>query len=292
MLRNKDVWISHGKDVEDAGKHLPGSYNHKPCNIAEKINTQYKTWEFQLYTFGITSALLYGILPLTSKYWSHYCMLVCRFQTMCQHSITQQQLMDAYALLCSWELDFERLYYQCQESHIHFIRPTVHLVTHLVTEAIQKSPPLCYAQWTMERTIGNLGQEIQQPSKPFANLAQEGVRHCQINALLSIMPELDTPPKGLPYGAEDLGDGYMLLRKCSRYPTLPDNNIAHHISAFLPPGQTIPHIQKWSRLLLPNGQVARSLWREVLKAPEQLRISCNVKVCPIPTESTTFIYSL
>ncbi|KIK97213.1 hypothetical protein PAXRUDRAFT_85573, partial [Paxillus rubicundulus Ve08.2h10] len=53
----------------------------------------------------------------------------------------------------------------------------------------------------MEYTIGNLGQEIQQLSKPFANLVQEGVRHCQVNVLLSMVPELDVPPKGLPHGA-------------------------------------------------------------------------------------------
>ena len=168
VLRNKDLWISHRKGVEDAGKHLPGSYDCKPCNIAEKINTQYKTWEFQLYMFGIAPALLYGVLPL--KYWSHYCMLVHGFQTMYQHSITQQQLVDAHAPLCSWELDFEQLYYQCKESCIHFVRPAVHQVTHQVTKAVQKGPLLCYAQWTMEHTIGNLAQEIWQPSKPFANL--------------------------------------------------------------------------------------------------------------------------
>jgi hypothetical protein len=43
VLRNKAVWIAHGKDVEDAGRHLPSSYDRKPRNIAEKINTQYKT---------------------------------------------------------------------------------------------------------------------------------------------------------------------------------------------------------------------------------------------------------
>jgi len=30
VLRNKEVWIAHGKDVEDAGSHLPGSYDCKP----------------------------------------------------------------------------------------------------------------------------------------------------------------------------------------------------------------------------------------------------------------------
>jgi hypothetical protein len=205
-------------------------------------------------------------------------MLVRGFQIMCQHSITQQQLVDTHSLLCSWEHNFEQIYYQQKESRIHFVRPAVHQVTHLVTEAIQKGPPLCYAQWTMERTIGNLGQELRQPSKPYANMAWEGVRRCPVNALLSMMPELDTSPKGLPNGAKDLGDGYALLRKHARYPTLPDNNIAHQIAALLPPGQPMPHIQKWSCLLLPNGQIARSLWREALEAPDQLRISRNVKV--------------
>lgn len=37
VLRDKDIWILHGKDIEDADKHLPGSYDHKPCNIAIKI---------------------------------------------------------------------------------------------------------------------------------------------------------------------------------------------------------------------------------------------------------------
>ncbi|KAG1809096.1 uncharacterized protein BJ212DRAFT_1209769, partial [Suillus subaureus] len=63
----------------------------------------------------------------------------------------------------------------------------------------------------MKQTIGNLGQEIWQPSNPYTNLSKEGVQHCQVNTLLSIMPELDKPPKGLLMGVIDLGDGYALL---------------------------------------------------------------------------------
>ncbi|KIJ59747.1 hypothetical protein HYDPIDRAFT_100063, partial [Hydnomerulius pinastri MD-312] len=74
-------------------------------------------------------------------------------------------------------------------------------------------PPICYAQWTMEQTIGNLGQEIQQPSKPYANLVQEGLCRCKVNSLLSTMPELDNPPKEHPHRSINLGDGYVLLRK-------------------------------------------------------------------------------
>jgi hypothetical protein len=211
VLKDGDTWSAHGKEVERAGPYLPGSFDRKPRNIAEKINTSYKTWEFQLYTFGLGPALLYNLLP--QKYWLNYCKLVRGFQIMCQHQITAEELRDAHALFCSWENEFELIYYQRKEDRLHFIRPCVHQVCHLVPETIRKGPPICYAQWTMERTIGNLGQEIRQPSNPYANLAREGVRRCKVNTLLSAMPELDEPPKGLPQGAVDLGDGYALLRK-------------------------------------------------------------------------------
>jgi len=132
----------------------------------------------------------------------------------------------------------------------------------------------------MERTIGNLGQEIRQPSQPYANLSQEGVRRCKVNTLLSIMPELDEPPKGLPYGAVDLGDGYVLLRKRDRYASYPTGESAQAIAAFfgLGDGHQLPRIQRWARLQLPNGQIARSAWRETLKPLEKTRMSRNVKV--------------
>jgi hypothetical protein len=68
----------------------------------------------------------------------------------------------------------------------------------------------------MECTIGNLGQEIHQLSNPYANLSQEGLQCCQVNTLLSVLLELDKPPKGLPAGSVDLRDGYALLCKCDQ----------------------------------------------------------------------------
>ena len=83
-------------------------------------------------------------------------------------------------------------------------------------------------QFTMERTIGNLGQEIQQPSNPFANLAQHTVQWSQVNALKSIYPELD--PKSrlqLPKGAVDVGEGYIVLRPQDRHPVkIPEHSVA------------------------------------------------------------------
>ncbi|KAG2073319.1 hypothetical protein BDR04DRAFT_1116451 [Suillus decipiens] len=148
VLCDGDGWIAHRKAVEATGPYLPGSFDRKPQNIAEKINTDYKPWEFHLYTFGLGPALLYNILP--EPYWLNYCKLVCGFQIRSQHSLTAEELTDAFILLGTWEQEFETLYYQLREDHLHF--------------TVQKGLQICYAQWMMEHTIGNLSQEIQQPS--------------------------------------------------------------------------------------------------------------------------------
>jgi hypothetical protein len=210
VLRSDRAWQAHGKALEATGRFLPGSYDRKPRNIAEKLTSGYKTWEFQLHTFGLGPALLYGILP--DRYWMNYCKLVRGFQILFQHRITSADLVSAHVLLCNWEREFEEIYYQLREDHIHFVRPCVHQVVHLTRETVLKGPPICYAQWTMERTIGNLGQEIRQPSNPYANISQEGARRCKVNALLATVPELDPPPPQIPSTSIDLGEAYIRVR--------------------------------------------------------------------------------
>ncbi|KIK17037.1 hypothetical protein PISMIDRAFT_635038, partial [Pisolithus microcarpus 441] len=275
VLADEEVWHAHGDAVEQAGHYLPTSYDRKPRNIADKINTHYKTWEFQIYIFTLAPILLYSVLP--TSYWANYCKLVRGFQIMCQSKLTMAQLVDAHTLLCSWEREFELIYYQLLEDRIHFVRPCVHQVVHLVSEAVHKGPPICTAQWTMEHTIGNLGEQIRQPSKPYANLSHEGVRWCQVNSLLSIMPELDSSNTGLPYSSVDLGDGYTLLHKRSKHSVTLRGGEAIAISQFLGPGHVVPRIKKWARLCLPNGQIARSAWRESLRPAEQIHMSRNIK---------------
>ncbi|KIK15155.1 hypothetical protein PISMIDRAFT_16720 [Pisolithus microcarpus 441] len=63
IFHDEEVWAAHGQAVEDTGGSVPGSFDRKPRNIADKINTDYKTWEFHLYIFCLAPALLYSILP-------------------------------------------------------------------------------------------------------------------------------------------------------------------------------------------------------------------------------------
>jgi hypothetical protein len=64
--------------------------------------------------------------------------------------------------------------------HDHVISP----------EVTRLGPPICSSQWTMEHTIGNLGEEIWQLSNPYANLSQRGLLRCQVNALKAMILNL------------------------------------------------------------------------------------------------------
>jgi hypothetical protein len=219
VLGTDQAWKAHGKAVEDTGPHLLGSFDCKPHNIADKLTSGYKTREFQLYTFGLGPVLLYGLLP--DLYWRNYCKLVCGIQILCQHRITNADLVSAHILLCSWEREYEEIYYQFREDRLHLVRPCVHQVVHLTKETVLKGPPICYAQWTIKRTIGILGQEIRQLSNPYANISREGARRCKINALLTLLPELDCHPQKPSSATVDLGDGFMLKSMREAVASLP-----------------------------------------------------------------------
>jgi hypothetical protein len=46
--------------------------------------------------------------------------------------------------------EFEEIYYQSHMDRLHFVRPWVHSITHIAPETVNKGPPICSSQWTME----------------------------------------------------------------------------------------------------------------------------------------------
>ncbi|KDQ52675.1 hypothetical protein JAAARDRAFT_198028 [Jaapia argillacea MUCL 33604] len=276
-----EVWKAHGKAVAAARSYWPGSFGNPPRNPAEKISSGYKAWEFLLYVYGLGPALLRSILP--EKYWRHYCKLVFAIRLLHQRRITASELRHAHTLLIEFVRDFELLYYQRREDRLHFCRQSIHALTHLAPEVARLGPLIYYTQWTMERTIGNLGEEIRQPSNPFQNLSERGLRRSQLNALKALIPTLDPDVSTLPRGAQDLGEGYVLLKAMDTKarPTTESEGIAlekfMETEGDIRQWRTCP-LQRWARLRLPNGQIARSLWKEGLKPLEDVRIARKVKL--------------
>ena len=100
LVLRGDVWQRHGKSVTDALYFLLSSFEWPPRNIAEKLTSGYKAWEFLLYLYGLGPGLLYGILP--DVYYSNYCKLVYGMRLMNQHNISQDNVHDAYLALASF----------------------------------------------------------------------------------------------------------------------------------------------------------------------------------------------
>jgi hypothetical protein len=116
----------------------------------------------------------------------------------------------------------------------------------------------------MECTIGNLGEEIWQPSNPYANLSQRGLLRCQVNALMAMILDLQHVPVALPCGGIDLDEGFALLHAQDRYDRAMQPCEAQALVIYIYKldgtilGSHCPKIAQWVRLHLPNGQVTQS----------------------------------
>ena len=108
--------------------------------------------------------------------------------------------------------------------------------------------------------------------------------------------------KQLPRGSIDLGNDYVLLRaqdqmrsmrKCEAEALITYLTDQCHINILTAtsgssPEDWCPNIARWARLRLPNGQIARSRWKEAVKPLDKIRISRNVKVIFKISDTFTF----
>ncbi|KAJ7513079.1 hypothetical protein B0H11DRAFT_1843533 [Mycena galericulata] len=99
-----------------------------------------------------------------------------------------------------------------------------------------------------------------------------------------MIPDLEPKENPFPRGSLDLGDGYVLLTAMDSAARQVNEFESTAIKSYLTAaGQVLedtwtPLVVRWSRIRLPNGQVARSTWKESLKSIEQLRCARQVKI--------------
>ncbi|KAG0698107.1 hypothetical protein DFH29DRAFT_878235 [Suillus ampliporus] len=145
----KDTWKKHRSTIADATPYLPGSFDRPPRNPAEKIHSGYKAWELLLYLYGMAPATLFSILP--DPYWTNFCCLARGLRLMQQYHISRSELLEGHQHLLDFTDEFEEIYYQCRNDQLHFIRPWIHFLTHIGPETVNKGPPICSSQWTMDQ---------------------------------------------------------------------------------------------------------------------------------------------
>lgn len=265
------IWQNHGRLVADATIYFPSSFHRTPRNPAEKLSSGYKATEYYLYLFGLGPAVFRTVLP--GKYWRNLCKLVHGIRIIIQRRITGKQLREAHSYLVQFVEEYENIYYQRRMDRIHFCRPCIHTLLHTCPEATRIGPGTYDTQYTMERSIGDLGQDIRQPSNPYGNLCQIAVRRSQINALKAMCPEIDRDIHLSKY-SHDNGDGYIFLTPRQRNATRLQGAEKAIIEVELQ--QSI--LRKWGRVRLPNGQIARSIFAEGRRiAAGNTRVTRNVK---------------
>ena len=160
---------------------------------------------------------------------------------------------------------------------LHFVRQCVHSLVHLAPEALRIGLPSLSAQWTMERMIGVFGSLIKQPSNPFANLSEQAKKVAEVNAIIAVWPSLERVKKD-PRGSVDIGSGYIRLGPKDDKPyylsTAEKDALSFYSGeGFIPRGS----VYRWARLQIPNGQVARSYWKEAIRTSDGARTDRNVK---------------
>ena len=149
------LWSTHGETVTKSVPFIPSCFRHAPWDPSKKLNSGFKAWEFQLYVYGLCPTLLRHLLP--SRYWHHFCKLVAGIRILQRPRISKEELMSGHNLLMNFVHEFEEFYYQRMESRIHFVCQSIHLLTHIAPEMFRVGLLACYAQWTLETAIGNLG---------------------------------------------------------------------------------------------------------------------------------------
>ncbi|KIJ53714.1 hypothetical protein M422DRAFT_154434 [Sphaerobolus stellatus SS14] len=287
VFRDTTIWTEHGAMIAAATPYIPGSFDRPPRDISLKLNSGYKAKEWQGYYYGLVPGLLYGILP--EVYWTHFCKLVQAVRILHQYSIPRGQLLYAQQLIEDFCIDFEKLYIQGRADRLHFARPSLHYILHMCQEVPRIGPSPFTSTWTMERTIGNLGEEISLHSAPFANLSERGVKRAQYNALVAALPHLKKA-ENQPRGSLDIGNGYFMLTKMERSPKTYQGQVSEVIIQYIQGQEAAAGIQarnnitprftRWARLHLPNGQNARSAWRELeieRKGMDKIRCARCVK---------------
>jgi hypothetical protein len=193
-------------------------------------------------------------------------------------SITPDELLESHECYSEFSDEFELLYIQRRADHIHFVHPVIHILSHVPADTVRKGPRALHGQWLLERTIGNLGEELRQHSTPYTNISQCAIGRCQVNALKSIIPDFE-PPEKIPHNSVDLGSGYFLLGatdncRCAVCP-VEATAIQEYLEDKFGPDiaeEWQPSVVQRACAKIPNSQIACSLWKEHTKLCSKLLI--------------------
>ena len=231
------------------------------------MSSGYKAVEYSTYLYGLCPSLLRHILP--HDFWQNYCRFVAGMRLIRPFSMHRSDIIEEVEHLLRFTREFELLYCQRNPNRLHFVRQSIHLLSHLGPDTLRLGPLACYSQYALENLIGNIGKEIRSLVHAYENLAQRGILCVQTNCVQAMFPHIVLDDeKALPTGAMDIGDGFAFLRVRDETPY---NMSAAEAEALCVHWEqsTWPDIHfanqgviRWGRLRLPNAQTVCSSYSE------------------------------
>ncbi|KAG7085705.1 hypothetical protein E1B28_003249 [Marasmius oreades] len=284
ILSDPDDFAAFGTAVAHARPFIPTNVETRaPRNPAEKINSGYKASEYYTLIFSLCPGLFYGRLP--DYLYKHFCQLVLAIRLVHRRHKSHQELLEAQQNLKEFVVLFEHYYYQRKINCLHFVRPCIHALLHIFDELLRVGSLAEVSQWTMERTIGNYERRIRLPADPYGNLNQEIIEQATTNALVAMDPSFCAPKTQNQWLSIDIGSRYVSLHPRGTHLMEPSVTVAFRAfceaNSWTFERQTdinSPQVTWFARLRLPNGQEARSLWKEGNWEIELVRRARNVKI--------------
>ncbi|KAK1215025.1 hypothetical protein PQX77_022375 [Marasmius sp. AFHP31] len=288
ILHDPDMFDSFGLAVERACRYIPTCVETRiPRNPAKKVNTQYKATEYHMLIFGLCPGLLYGRMP--DYLYRHFSQLVSATRVVLRRRKTLEELREARKNLVEFVILFEQYYYRRKIDCLHFVRPCIHALLHIVEELIRVGSLTELSQWTTETTISHYERRLRLHSNPYGNLGVEVAEQAVTNAVYAIDPTLRVTLDSSDSStyAQDVGSGYTSLHP--RDDHLMDIEAACALKKFCEAcewheqaeqinEESPPVVKRFARLLLPNRQAARSKWQEGKREDDVVRQARNVKV--------------
>ncbi|KAK1215436.1 hypothetical protein PQX77_021975 [Marasmius sp. AFHP31] len=107
---------------------------------------------------------------------------------------------------------FEEYYYQRKLDRLHFVRPCIHALLHIIEELIRVGSLTEVSQWMTERTIATYKRRMRLHSNPYGNLGREIAEQAGTNTIYAMEPSLRVVLKtSTPSLSLDIGSGYISL---------------------------------------------------------------------------------
>ncbi|ETW86508.1 hypothetical protein HETIRDRAFT_42519, partial [Heterobasidion irregulare TC 32-1] len=94
---------------------------------------------------------------------------------------------------------------------LYFCHQSIYALSYLACQVICCGPPEYTTQYTIEWRISDLSSKLKQHSNPYVNLSQYGMCQAQVNALKTMLPDLEHNVKEFPCGAHPVRENFVLF---------------------------------------------------------------------------------